>query len=260
MRKFPFAKFQYQFASCQGQGCRIFQEDVIGKTEICKGGLNSAEEFFMMISDGMGGLENGEKCAQITRNIFLENIRQIDHKDIPGSLVNTANLANEAVTTENQKRNVRGGCTLAGIYVWQDRLYWISVGDSLIFIFRNHVLYQMNEEHLVKFRLYDEFLASPQKVLLNSQTDKRILHRLTSYIGKEPLTRIDYNRTPFPIHFHDKILICSDGVTNTISHQDLVTALAQKNAEASSRKIDEYILKRNNPVQDNYSACIIFCG
>ena len=75
---------------------------------------------------------------------------------------------------------------------------------------------------------------------------------LSEYIGKEEVT-CDYTRMPFLLQPEDALLLCSDGVSDTLTLKQIREAMALP-PQACCDKLEEEILAAGKPGQDNYTA------
>ena len=75
---------------------------------------------------------------------------------------------------------------------------------------------------------------------------------LSEYIGKEDVT-CDYTRMPFLLQPEDALLLCSDGVSDTLTLKQIREAMALP-PQACCDKLEEEIMAAGKPGQDNYTA------
>lgn len=238
------------FGNFQGIGQRDQQEDsfYISKyAEIEERGL------LAIISDGMGGMLNGKAASNLAINSFLRQFWR-GGADIPVRFQKAAQKASKRVY---QKFSGYSGATLAAIYVIQNELYWISVGDSAIFLMRNGDLFRLNQEHNFLNALDKKELGEDQIDLTQAITYEKA-ERLTSFIGMESLREIDGNQSPFPLETGDVLLLCSDGVSGVLSLPELMEAMNLEPKEGG--KLLEALIQRKQVLdQDNYTGIMVSC-
>lgn len=63
----------------------------------------------------------------------------------------------------------------------------------------------------------------------------------------------DYTRMPFLLQPEDALLLCSDGVSDTLTLKQILEAMALS-SQACCDKLEEEILAAGKPGQDNYTA------
>ena len=78
---------------------------------------------------------------------------------------------------------------------------------------------------------------------------------LSEYIGKENV-RCDYTRIPFLLQADDVLLICSDGVSDTLTLRQIRDILALP-PQACCEQLEKAILDAGKPNQDNYTAVVL---
>lgn len=81
---------------------------------------------------------------------------------------------------------------------------------------------------------------------------------LTSYLGMGIAEQFDYGRIPFTGDAGEKLLLCSDGLYKTVSQEELQEILRKPTSmNAISRQLQEAVLRKNDPAQDNASWIVV---
>lgn len=233
-------------------GMRNYQQDSFGQTPI----LNN-QGLLAVVADGMGGLSNGEKVSQRIVMKALDYGVRLTNTPNADTLVHMVNVINQDINQMLGEENLfKSGSTLVATMVVKDHLWWASVGDSRIYLYRNGYLNQLTRDH----DLLQEWMTEVNKGRMSyeqavSNPDGR---KLTSFIGMGKLRYIGYNNVPFLLHPGDRILLMSDGVYNTVSNDEMIQILkthtnVQDAADAVSGKIEA--TKRRH--QDNYTIMIL---
>ena len=95
----------------------------------------------------MGGHAGGEVASkQVVEHFCAAYVKNSPDRNspgnIPGALRSSLNIANEALAnTVAETPKLRGmGTTLIGCVIREDQLYWISVGDSPLWVCREGLL------------------------------------------------------------------------------------------------------------------------
>ena len=246
----------YICASCIGQGGRDYQEDSLWFGV----DIGSEKAVCVMIADGMGGMDNGAESSKIAADNFNKAAPHIDtEKDIPSKLWELCKQINSEIYNNNSRKGMNGGTTLICVYIIDNRFYWISVGDSRIYLYRDGTLSSVNEEHELESQLYKELLDDELTLSEIRSVPNPELRKLTSNLGRSEIPLIDQNFAPYLLKSGDKILLCSDGVSGTLTEQDLIQCLASPDPEINCKFIAEMIEEKHKPHQDNYSAIVIYC-
>ena len=111
------------------------------------------------------------------------------------------------------------GSTLAAAVIKDDELYWVSVGDSRIYLYRRGEMTQLTTDHDYARELAREAALgniSPEEAATHPQRQA-----LTSYLGLPFLSEIDRNEDPIILEPGDRILLCSDGLYKTIPDEEI---------------------------------------
>ena len=233
-------------------GMRNYQQDSFGQIPILK-----EQGLLAVVADGMGGLSDGEKVSQRIVMKALDygvRLRTVPNADTLPHMINVINQDVNQMLGE--EKLFKSGSTVVATMVVKDHLWWASVGDSRIYLYRNGYLNQLTRDH----DLLQEWMGEVSKGRMTyeqaiSNPDGR---KLTSFIGMGKLRYIGYNKTPVLLQPGDRILLMSDGVYGTISNDEMAQILktypnVQDSADAVSRKIEA--AKRRH--QDNYTIMIL---
>lgn len=204
--------------------------------------LESDASFFL-IADGMGGYEKGDEAARIvTENIFtfLNFVGSINKQNIQQA-VQKANLA---IKQFNSKNNIKSGATIGGIIVAENTVHLFWIGDVMIYqINKENVLFQTRSHTLVNSLLETESIKEEKSL----EKYKHIVTRSIS--GKPSESSIGYQLIQFSKD--DSFIICSDGVHNTVSLEQILMYINQENG---LQQLEREFLKDS---QDNYSIITI---
>lgn len=232
----------------QNRGARDYQEDSFGYTPLNKA---ESEGFVAVVADGMGGLSAGDKVSAYTVSSVLK-MRTTIEGNTPVHV-----KFRQIISTINREivlGGTGGGCTLAAVFCRCDGVYWCSVGDSRIYLMRNSRLYQLSEDGDYQNQLLDEVIAETlgfEDMIKNEKKDS-----LVQYIGSRNEPKPDVNILPFVPRRGDRLLICSDGVYNALSDEEMVRALSY-NAQESADALMSAIVGKNYENQDNNTAIVL---
>lgn len=239
----------------QNIGARKEQQDYFATSNhLDKKMLSSRSGFLAVVADGMGGHADGANASVIAVNKFVEKYKLISATEsIAVSLNKALCKANTAVAEKNRKSGGDSdmGTTLCACVLQSRKLYWISAGDSEILRFRNGKSERINEDHSYGAEL-DKKLQLEQITPDLANAEARRRNQLTSYLGLDKIPKIDLPNIPLDFQSGDKVLLCSDGLINAMSYQEIANCVEENNSaqEKCDRLIQE-VLKRQRPQQDN---------
>ncbi len=256
----PTDEQRFDAASFLTVGARDYQEDALA-TQFGEG----ADFGIVVLSDGMGGHAAGDVASRIVvEEVFShlknesENLPALTH-NINNVLETAAKRANDAVRahTENNPA-VRGmGATLIGSVILHNLLYWISVGDSPLYLYREGQLRQLNEDHSMAPQI--DFLV--KSGMMDPEVGRTHPDRcaLTSVIMGDVIDQIDCPKEPFRLEPDDLLILSSDGI-QYLTDQQIVAVLAScenERADTISAAIGEAIDDLDDPEQDNAGFAVI---
>jgi protein phosphatase len=214
-----------------------------------------------IVCDGMGGLNGGEIASQTAAGILAEDFFSIQpYDDIPGffrdEAVKMDMAVNSLVTPENTPLD--GGTTVVSVIVDGDRLYWLSVGDSRIYIIRDREIIPVNRDHNYRL-LLDEKLNDGTITMQQYAEEEDQAEALISYIGMGNVSLMDINQTPLILMEDDIILLCSDGLYKRLSDDVIYECIKyeEPDMKRAAKKLTDEVIKRTVAAQDNTSLILL---
>ncbi|MEO8242391.1 MAG: protein phosphatase 2C domain-containing protein [bacterium] len=253
-------QFVYDAAVVAAIGRRELQEDAIASRFPAK-----SELAYVVLADGMGGHSDGDLASQIVVQEFLDEMEL--HADDPANLERNISLvlrhsidrANRAVASEistNPDRTGMGTTFVAPVFL-RNRLYWVSVGDSPLYLMRGNRLSRLNQEHSFAKRLdrlVSDGLISKRDADLDP--DRQCL---TSALSGGFVAEIDLPDRPLELLDGDVVIVASDGLLFIDESQ--VARLVFENRDRPSTEISARLIREiqenDDPQQDNVSLCVI---
>jgi len=148
------------------------------------------------------------------------------------------------------------GTTLIAVAIRDDRLYWVSTGDSGLYHVHAGSIERLNQPHVFGAFL-DEQVRQGE---ISEELARGNPHReaLTSYVGMTREPEIDSSAEPIALSDGDLVLLATDGLFKTLSIAEMGMALSEPGdpAEALVRKA----LGAGVPQQDNVTVVAVCCG
>lgn len=232
------------------QGARNYQEDSFGFSSLKQADV-SKRGFSAVVADGMGGLSGGDKVSRYVVSSMIEM-----HKNrtvslpVPMYLSQCMCAINNAVLSSG----TNGGSTAVTIMCLPSGVYWCTVGDSRIYLFRGGKLTALNEDSDYLNQLLEEVVSGGMTCEEASGDLKK--DALAQYIGCKGGIVPDSNVKPFIPQINDKLLMCSDGVYNALPDSEIIEALAFEANEAANI-IESKVLAKGYRNQDNFTAVVL---
>lgn len=246
----------YQVANLQQKGARPYQEDsfafvnALDVTEIRKNGLMA------IVADGMGGMEAGKQVSEMAVSCMVSAFSQMQRTgDLALQLRNAVIAADDALV---QRFKGIGGTTLISCIIYDEKLYFASVGDSYLYLARGGNLYRLNREQNYRHQLYAEAISAGSIDPTEADQDPDG-HRLSAFLGMGGLSDLDYLRQPLPLRDGDILLLCSDGVGGVVTESQIIQNLSNNSAAEMCLNLDESVRRAARVHQDNYTALVIRC-
>lgn len=208
----------FEIAGAQIDGAREYQEDAFLITHLVdqKGQSSS----LIIVADGMGGHAAGNIASNMAVQSFSKQVTANYPSDnIPQVLNEGIQKANHSITAMIKETPALDGmgCTLIGVLLQGNQIWWASVGDSHIYLLRNRELTKLNADHS-----YGGFLDAMQSAGTPVAPEPGLSRNmLMSAITGGDISDIDCPSTPLQIQAGDKILLCSDGI-NTLSNGKII--------------------------------------
>ncbi|MGN0489770.1 MAG: PP2C family protein-serine/threonine phosphatase [Ruminococcus sp.] len=246
----------YQIANLQGIGMRENQEDSFGFANVLDVTQIRDKGLLAVVADGMGGMEGGKTASDMAVNCIRAEFENLDYdSDIALQLKNCVEKANEKI---HETLNGRGGTTVIACVFYKGKLYYVSVGDSYLYLKREGQLYHLNRKHNV---MNDEYLSLVKNGCMDSSIARENPEKdaLTLFLGMEFVDESDYFRRPLSLESGDVVLICSDGVGGVLDDSTILSCLSRTTSQDMCEELENCILEKKRPHQDNYTALVIQC-
>ncbi len=168
-----------------------------------------------IVADGMGGYIHGAMVSELVANIIFDFAERNSHRQDYEFIIEEAiHRANKRVLELNINQNTNMGTTIGGILMVKNIAYMFWVGDVKILQFRNGKLIFESKDHSLINKLKEN----------NSNTENvdfgNISHIVTRSIhGKMDKYLPDFHKAE--LEKYDKLIICSDGVLERASYEDI---------------------------------------
>ena len=226
---------------------RMTNEDRAGAYTNAKGNI------LLIVCDGMGGQKKGEYAAQIALDVisesFLRKQKFLNSLSVRNWLYGVVREANRKIyeeATKNAQYN-NMGTTLSLVLIYKNTFFTVQVGDSRVYELRNHQLEQLTDD-----QTYVNYLYKTGKIKKEEMATHPKRHVLINALGMFPSVEFDFSSHPY---MNSTLLVCSDGLYNNVSNQEILSVLRGK--DATNQKANELITIANaNGGSDNMALII----
>ena len=212
------------------------------------------EPYIFAVADGMGGHASGEIASRQALKAFsaaTHSLRKASSERIRNTLLEALRKANEHVlkmATGNEEYSGMG-TTLTALYLpGNGTAYFCHVGDSRLYIYRNGLLQKRTHDHTYVEELKDKGRITEKEAAIHPDR-----HMLIQAIGVEE--KINPQCEIFSVTKDDRLLLCTDGLTDMVNDDELLEILAEPKIDICADNLLEKAL--NNGGRDNVSFIII---
>ena len=203
--------------------------------------FENVDNVVLSVFDGMGGEANGERASFLAANSLNKYLK--DNVDKSFLWNDYITMANKNILNETHN-NIRMGTTMAGIRFTENFIDICNLGDSKIFGFKNNNLVQISKDH------------TDEKIQKKLNVSKIKSYKLTQHLGikETEMTLVPYIKQ-FDYNMYDKILICSDGLTDMVSTTEIKHILS---SNVNSKNITENLVSTalKNGGEDNITVMV----
>lgn len=213
-----------------------------------------------LVADGMGGHFGGALASRAAASVFETEYKQqladsecseeIDM--ISGAVKQTVKSANDRIYELNREHGFNDGhgmgTAIAGLCFNDsaDKIVVFHIGDSRVYRYRRGVLERLTRDH----SLYQQWIDDGSK---GEPPGKNIILRV---IGPYPEAEVDINT--FSCIDGDIYLMCTDGLTDLVSDEDIKRVLQDRGYPALDNQCQELITEANrNGGLDNITALMV---
>ncbi|MDH3387353.1 MAG: SUMF1/EgtB/PvdO family nonheme iron enzyme [Gammaproteobacteria bacterium] len=246
---------EFDIASDQIDGARDYQEDAYMVNQL--GEAENGEICSLIImADGMGGHAAGNVASNMVVATFNKTFQaKFPTTEIAEVLTDALNRSNDQIRASvKETPALRGmGCTMVSAYVQNNKLYWVSVGDSHLYLIRDRELIKQNADH--SYGAYLDMMKE-QGMEIDEQAGMSRNMLMSAMTGEE-ISSIDVSESPIKLRPGDRVIVASDGL-DTLG----AGAIIQYSSWSSTAKECVYALLKavedaNKINQDNTTLIVI---
>ena len=243
-----------------------------GRTDVGRGRSSNEDAYgvfedlhLYIVADGMGGHAAGEVASRIAVDVIRDYMASEENQkggttypDIPQNLPPLAQRLVAAGKLANQKIHQMGqseskyagmGTTMVSFATDGNMTYIAHAGDSRAYLIRNGTIQQVTEDH----SLINEYIRQG----LLSQKDAAAhphKHVITRALGTSPQVDIDLNVVS--LIDGDLILLCSDGLSNPLSDQEILKQVLGSHADLKNGCMQLIQLALDKGADDNITVIL----
>ncbi|HAQ73503.1 PP2C family protein-serine/threonine phosphatase [Stutzerimonas nitrititolerans] len=214
--------------------------------------LDLPERGLWVVADGMGGHQNGALASRL----IVEALAELPHEggleqrvaQVRGCLHELNRRLGQDLTLACGQADSLMGSTVVVFLAEDDRAACIWAGDSRCYLWRSSRLYQLSRDHSLAQLLIEEQQMSAEEAARHPRA-----HALTRAVGACEALQLDI--VELDVLPGDALLLCSDGLHQSLSPDQLGTALNIGSAPLALRRLFDQALQ--GAARDNLSAIVI---
>lgn len=243
---------KYNYCHIEGLtdvGCkRPANEDWFDHFE-CQNGLVA------VVCDGMGGHVGGA----VASHTAVEAIRaflETNYFENPNeAIISAVNVGNRAILSRGQQQpELQGmGATCVLLIVRDGYVYYGSVGDSRIYLVRQHHITQ-----LTKDQSYVQMLVDMGQITHEQAEHHPRKNEITNALGLQQMTPAVVREEPVMPEAGDCFILCSDGLSGMVSDQKIMEIASRQSQMKQAERVKCLVEKaRENGGLDNITCVMV---
>lgn len=249
------AVISLSFAQITNSGGRQTNQDALGHAR-------QDDLACFVVSDGVGGHVGGEIASNIVVEEVLDSFLR-ESSFGSRALRSYVNAAIEHIALrklENPKLQAMSA-TVAAVLIDQKNhcALWAHMGDTRIYLFRHRKVHRVTKDHSVVQQFIDAGYNKPEQLRTHPQRST-----LYAAIGAEGDTLPDVTADIVHVNNGDAFLICTDGLWEWISEEEMEHSLAFATSAEDWLHGMSTIAEKNGSsslkARDNYTAFTIWLG
>lgn len=200
-----------------------------------------------LVADGMGGHDHGEIASALARDHILNSVKT--QKTIKQAILD----ANQEIINNSLEKpgDLPMGTTIALLKVNDNSYDCAWVGDSRIYKYSNNELLPISSDHSYVQELVDQELITAAQARTHPHRNV-----VTQALGVTDNSEIKVSLSNGKVHPGDKILICSDGLTEEVDDDRIAEIIGKA---LTPKEIGDQLMIQalENGGSDNITAIIL---
>jgi protein phosphatase len=185
-----------------------------------------------LVADGVGGHAGGEQASALAVNTvesfildtlnWCARLQSDNGNEVLAEFQRALVRADARLIQEARQRPELHGMatTMTLAYAVNDELFIAHVGDSRCYLMRNGVLFRLTNDHTLVDEMVRHGMIKPEDV-----PNHRLRHVVTNVVGgNDRGVKVEMHK--LPLESRDCLLLCSDGLTEMVTDQEILKVLA----------------------------------
>ena len=210
-----------------------------------------------VVADGMGGHAGGALAAQTVIEVAAHHWPPTADEWVdPETLLEDLCLAaHDAINRRGAAAGWSPHSTLVALYLQPEAAWWLHVGDSRLYRFREGVRLHRTRDHSVAQAWIDQGWGDSGESPDPDGRHPPSRSVLTTAVGGTVSPRMAHGHA---VRDHrDSWVLCTDGLWETIRDEDLVAALSAPDLQQAAEALVQQAVERNGPKGDNVTVLLL---
>ena len=223
--------------------------------------LGGSQAQLLLVADGVGGHPGGDRASRMAVQGIVQYLLNTMHwlfrlndgredaflDDLKGALTFTQEKFRQHAETVPMDQLM--GTTITLAYIVWPQVYLVHVGDSRAYVFRGGEMIHLTHDQTYAQALVDAGLMQETEVRKSP-----LRHVLSGLVGCNPRQLVP-EVSQFKLSLHDKLLLCTDGLTSQLTDDKIAALLA---ADLSSEEACGLLIEAANDAggQDNVTVVL----
>jgi protein phosphatase len=178
--------------------------------------------YLFVVADGVGGLAEGAAASQTAVRRLTEAFDALPIGGGSAELIDAVRLANTDLYSGDGNSMGATGTTVVMLLLEPGQFELAHVGDSRAYLCRDGAIQLLTEDHTLVREQVVAGLMTPEQAAESAQR-----HVITRSLGIQPTVEVEV-RPPAPLRDGDVFLLCSDGLHDVVTTEELESALRQR--------------------------------
>ncbi len=204
------------------------------------------------VADGLGGLDAGDVASRFALAALRAHCLHhaaIADEDMAERLGKAIAAVNRSTYEQRIALGNTMATTLALVQLGRATAHAAHVGDSRIYRWHADGLSRITSDHSLVNALCEQGALTASQAIHSPQR-----HVITRAIGAEP--SVDPSIAPLAIATGDRLLLCTDGLTNMVTDEQIATCLREENE--TGRMVERLVRMANDAGgHDNITAIVV---
>ncbi len=205
-----------------------------------------------LVADGMGGHQAGEVASAMAANAIGQSAKKAAGREISvKTVVSWVRQANKAIYKAAGEDLSRSGMgtTLTFLYFMRGHAMLAHVGDSRCYLIRKGEIYQLTKDHSLVAELVRRGEITPEQAKTHPYRNI-----ITRALGTDDSVAVDAQ--DLDLEPGDIFLLCSDGLSNYLDKEELLSLVMEKPAEEICEELVGRALERGG--RDNITVVVVY--